>query len=52
MVDKKEKELEKNIIDFLDGKFNVLVCTTIIESGVDMPTVNTIIVNKAEIGSV
>ena len=44
----KEKELEKNIIDFLDGKFNVLVCTTIIESGVDMPTVNTIIVNKAD----
>ena len=44
----KEKELEKNIINFMEGHFNVLVCTTIIESGVDMPNVNTILVNNAD----
>lgn len=42
-----EKELESVIKDFIDGKFKVLVCTTIIESGIDMPNVNTIIVNNA-----
>lgn len=44
----KENELETTIIDFLEQKFNVLVCTTIIESGVDMPNVNTLIVNHAD----
>lgn len=39
--------LEKIIIDFLNQEFQVLVCTTIIESGVDMPNVNTLIVNQA-----
>lgn len=44
----KENELESTIIDFLEQKFNVMVCTTIIESGVDMPNVNTLIVNHAD----
>ena len=44
----REKDLEKNIINFMEGHFNVLVCTTIIESGVDMPNVNTILVNDAD----
>lgn len=39
--------LEKRILDFIDGKYDVLVCTNIIESGVDIPNVNTIIVNNA-----
>ena len=43
-----ESELETVIIDFLEQKFSVLLCTTIIESGVDMPNVNTIIVNQAD----
>jgi len=43
-----EKQLESVIVDFMDQKFSVLVCTTIIESGIDMPNVNTIIVNNAE----
>lgn len=42
-----EENLETLMIDFLEQKFHVLVCTTIIESGVDMPNVNTIIVNQA-----
>ncbi len=41
-------ELERITKEFLDRKFNVLVCTTIIESGIDMPNVNTLIVEKAE----
>ncbi len=44
----KEQELEKIIRDFIDKKFNVLVCTTIIESGIDLPNVNTIIINRAD----
>ena len=43
-----EGELEGVIFDFIDGKFDVLVCTTIIETGVDMPNVNTIIVEDAD----
>ncbi len=43
-----QKDLEKTIIDFLDGKYQVLLCTTIIESGIDMPNVNTIIVQNAD----
>ncbi|KAB8027400.1 transcription-repair coupling factor [Fluviispira multicolorata] len=42
-----QKDLESTIINFLDGKFNILLCTTIIESGIDMPNVNTIIVQNA-----
>ncbi|MBD0366121.1 MAG: transcription-repair coupling factor, partial [Flavisolibacter sp.] len=40
-------ELEKRILDFIDKKYEVLVCTNIVESGVDIPNVNTIIVNNA-----
>ncbi|MBN2403092.1 MAG: transcription-repair coupling factor [Spirochaetes bacterium] len=43
-----EHELEDIIIDFVDGKFDCLVSTSIIESGLDMPNVNTIIINRAE----
>src|SRR5450432_3477773 len=40
-------KLEETILDFMDRKYDVLVCTNIIESGVDIPNVNTIIVNNA-----
>ncbi|HLY68290.1 MAG TPA: transcription-repair coupling factor [Puia sp.] len=40
-------ELEKHIFDFINKKYDVLVCTNIVESGVDIPNVNTIIVNNA-----
>jgi transcription-repair coupling factor (superfamily II helicase) len=39
--------LEEKILDFIDRKYDVLVCTNIVESGVDIPNVNTIIVNNA-----
>jgi transcription-repair coupling factor (superfamily II helicase) len=39
--------LEQKIFDFIDRKYDVLVCTNIVESGVDIPNVNTIIVNNA-----
>ncbi|HEV8080706.1 MAG TPA: transcription-repair coupling factor [Chitinophagaceae bacterium] len=39
--------LEETILDFMDKKYDVLLCTNIIESGVDIPNVNTIIVNNA-----
>lgn len=42
-----QKDLESKILSFLDGQYDVLLCTTIIESGVDMPNVNTIIVQNA-----
>jgi transcription-repair coupling factor (superfamily II helicase) len=44
----REGELEKVMKDFIDGKSDVLVCSTIIESGLDMPNVNTMIVNRAD----
>ena len=44
----KETDLENTIIDFIEHKFDVLVCTTIIESGIDMPNVNTLIVSNAD----
>lgn len=44
----KESELEKVMIDFLDGSADVLLCTTIIESGLDIPNANTIIVHRAD----
>lgn len=40
-------DLEARILDFIDKKFDVLVCTNIVESGVDIPNVNTIIINNA-----
>jgi len=44
-----EGTLEKVVIDFSEGEFDVLVCTTIIESGIDMPTVNTLVVDRADL---
>src|SRR5690606_13913586 len=43
-----ERELEQVMLDFYHRRFNVLLCTTIIESGIDVPTANTIIVNRAD----
>jgi transcription-repair coupling factor (superfamily II helicase) len=43
-----EEELEKVMTAFSRGEVDILVCTTIIESGLDMPNANTIIVNKAD----
>lgn len=43
-----EHELEKVMTAFLDGKTDVLVCTTIIESGLDIPNANTIIIERAD----
>ncbi|MEI6948516.1 transcription-repair coupling factor [Paraflavisolibacter sp. H34] len=40
-------ELEERILDFIDKRYDVLVCTNIVESGVDIPNVNTIIINNA-----
>ena len=42
------KHLEKVMLDFMERKFDVLVCTMIIESGIDLPNVNTMIVNRAD----
>jgi len=39
--------LEERILDFIDKKYDVLICTNIVESGVDIPNVNTIIINNA-----
>ncbi len=44
----REHQLEKVIVDFLEQKFPILLCTTIIESGIDMPNVNTLIVDRAD----
>jgi len=41
-------ELEKAMLDFYRQRINVLVCTTIIENGIDVPTANTIIINRAD----
>jgi transcription-repair coupling factor (superfamily II helicase) len=43
----KEKMLDKVMIDFLDGKIDILLCTSIIASGLDIPNVNTIIIDQA-----
>ena len=43
-----EGSLEQVVLDFWDQKYDVLVCTTIIESGIDMPTVNTLVVDRAD----
>ncbi|MCC7462594.1 MAG: transcription-repair coupling factor [Gammaproteobacteria bacterium] len=42
------RELEQLMVDFYHRRFNLLVCTTIIESGIDVPTANTILVNRAD----
>ena len=44
-----EGTLEQVVIDFWEGKYDVLVCTTIIESGIDMPSVNTLVVDRADL---
>jgi transcription-repair coupling factor (superfamily II helicase) len=44
-----EGTLEKVVLDFWEGSYDVLVCTTIIESGIDMPTVNTLVVDRADL---
>jgi transcription-repair coupling factor (superfamily II helicase) len=41
-------ELEKVMVDFVDGRYDVLCCTTIIEAGLDIPRANTMIVNNAD----
>jgi transcription-repair coupling factor (superfamily II helicase) len=43
-----EKALEQVMIEFIEGRSNVLVCSTIIESGLDIPRANTIIINRAD----
>lgn len=40
--------LEKVLVDFIDRKFDVLACTNIIETGLDIPNANTIIINRAD----
>src|SRR5205823_91904 len=44
-----EGTLERVVLDFWEGDYDVLVCTTIIESGIDMPTVNTLVVDRADL---
>jgi len=44
----RERELEQVMSDFYHQRFNILVCTTIIETGIDIPTANTIVVNRAD----
>ncbi len=43
-----ERQLEKVMRDFYHQQFNVLICSTIIENGIDIPTANTIIINRAD----
>ncbi len=43
-----ERELERVMLDFHKQRFNVLLCTTIIESGIDIPNANTIVINRAD----
>ena len=42
------KVLEKTLLEFIEGKYDVLVCTNIIETGLDIPNANTIIINNAQ----
>jgi transcription-repair coupling factor (superfamily II helicase) len=44
-----EGSLEQIVLSFWEGEYDVLVCTTIIESGIDMPTVNTLVVDRADL---
>ncbi len=43
-----EKQLEQVMLDFYHRRFNILVCTTIIETGIDVPSANTIIIDRAD----
>ncbi len=43
-----ERELERIMLDFYHQRFNLLLCTTIIESGIDIPSANTIVINRAD----
>ncbi|MDX1434304.1 MAG: transcription-repair coupling factor [Gammaproteobacteria bacterium] len=44
----RERELEQTMLDFYHRRFNALVCTTIIETGIDVPSANTIVINRAD----
>jgi transcription-repair coupling factor (superfamily II helicase) len=44
----RERELERVMMDFYHRRFNLLLCSTIVESGIDVPTANTIIMNRAD----
>jgi len=44
----RESDLERVMLDFYHRRFNILVCTTIIESGIDVPTANTMLINRAD----
>ncbi|MFP4603260.1 MAG: transcription-repair coupling factor, partial [Halochromatium sp.] len=44
----REKELERVMRDFYHRRFNLLVCTTIVESGIDVPSANTIVIHRAD----
>jgi len=44
----RERDLEQVMLDFYHRRFNLLLCSTIIESGIDVPTANTIIMNRAD----
>ncbi len=44
----RERELERIMADFYHQRFNVLICTTIIETGIDVPTANTILIDRAD----
>jgi transcription-repair coupling factor (superfamily II helicase) len=44
----RERELEQTMLDFYHQRFNVLVCTTIIETGIDIPSANTIFIDRAD----
>ena len=43
-----ERELEQVMLDFYHRRFNLFLCTTIVESGIDVPTANTIVINRAD----
>lgn len=44
----KNEEIEKTLFEFMEGKYDILLCSTIIENGIDIPNVNTIIIQDAE----
>ncbi|WP_019624255.1 transcription-repair coupling factor [Thioalkalivibrio thiocyanoxidans] len=44
----RERELEQVMLDFYHRRYNILVCSTIIETGIDVPTANTIVMNRAD----
>jgi transcription-repair coupling factor (superfamily II helicase) len=44
----RERDLERTMQDFYHRRFNILVCTTIIETGIDVPSANTIVINRAD----